>query len=43
MQTHATWPCPASAAQLEEQALKYRTDLFVLSPYHTVVQRTKLK
>jgi len=43
MQTHATWPCPASAAQNQEQALKYRTDLFVLSPYHTVVQRTKFK
>ncbi len=43
IQTHATWPCPESASQNEEQALKYKTDLFVLSPYHTVVQRTKLK
>jgi oligosaccharyltransferase complex subunit alpha (ribophorin I) len=43
MQTHTTWPCPATAAQAEGQALKYKTDLFVLSPYHTVVQRTKIK
>ena len=43
MQTHATWPCPATAAQTEAQAQKYKTDLFVLSPYPTLVQRTKLK
>ena len=43
VQTHATWPWPATAAQNEDQALKYRTGLFVLSPYATAVQRTKLK
>ncbi|KAF9075832.1 Ribophorin I [Rhodocollybia butyracea] len=43
VQTHATWPWPPQAAQKEEQALKYQTPLFVLSPYITNVQRTKLK
>lgn len=43
VQTRATWPWPESAAQKEEQALKYETDLFVLSPYATKVQRTKIK
>ncbi len=43
IQTHVTWPCPATATQTEAQALKYKTDLFVLSPYPTLVQRTKLK
>lgn len=43
IQTHATQPYPKSAGQNEEQALKYTTDLFVLSPYPTTVQRTKIK
>lgn len=43
VQTHATSPWPETAAQKEDQALKFTTDLFVLSPYHTSVQRTKLK
>ncbi|KAG5646561.1 hypothetical protein DXG03_002864 [Asterophora parasitica] len=43
LQTHATTPYPKEASQKEDQALKYSTDLFVLSPYHTGVQRTKLK
>jgi oligosaccharyltransferase complex subunit alpha (ribophorin I) len=43
IQTHATRPYPKSAGQKEEQALKYTTDLFVLSPYPTSVQRTKIK
>ncbi|KAF8914591.1 oligosaccharyl transferase alpha subunit [Mucidula mucida] len=43
VQTHATWPWPETAAQKDEQALKYRTDLFVISPYATHVQRTKIK
>ncbi|KAG6861609.1 hypothetical protein C0995_014516 [Termitomyces sp. Mi166 len=42
-QTHATFPWPAEASQKDEQALKYATDLFILSPYHTAVQRTKIK
>ncbi|KAG6817400.1 hypothetical protein H0H87_009044 [Tephrocybe sp. NHM501043] len=42
-QTHATVPWPAEASQKEDQALKYKTDLFILSPYHTAVQRTKIK
>ncbi|KAF6762619.1 oligosaccharyltransferase alpha subunit [Ephemerocybe angulata] len=43
IQTHATTPWPQTAAQNEDQALKYTTDLFVLSPYSTLVQRTKLR
>jgi oligosaccharyltransferase complex subunit alpha (ribophorin I) len=43
VQTHVTWPWPEAAAQGDEQALKYETDLFVLSPYRTSAQRTKLK
>ncbi|KAF5393614.1 hypothetical protein D9757_000029 [Collybiopsis confluens] len=43
VQTHATRPWPEKAAQGEEQSLKYQTFLFVLSPYKTNVQRTKVK
>ncbi|KAK2466206.1 hypothetical protein APHAL10511_001848 [Amanita phalloides] len=43
VQTHATKPCPAQAAQTEDQALKFTTNLFVVSPYSTAVQRTKLR
>ncbi|KAJ6613452.1 oligosaccharyl transferase alpha subunit [Mycena sp. CBHHK59/15] len=43
VQTHTTYPWPERAAQQEDQALKYKTDLFVLSPYHTAVQRTKIR
>lgn len=43
VQTRSTWPWPETAAQKEEQALKYQTELFVLSPYATSVQRTKIK
>lgn len=43
VQTHATYPWPASVGQNEEMSLKYETDLFVLSPYATAVQRTKIR
>ncbi|KAH6914915.1 oligosaccharyltransferase alpha subunit [Coprinopsis sp. MPI-PUGE-AT-0042] len=43
VQTHATRPWPETAGQDEEQKMKYTTDLFVLSPYSTVIQRTKLR
>ncbi|KAG7449218.1 oligosaccharyl transferase alpha subunit [Guyanagaster necrorhizus] len=43
IQTHATWAWPEAAAQGDGQALKYKTDLLVPSPYKTHVQRTKLK
>jgi len=43
IQTHVTRPYPKSVGQNEEQALKYTTELFVLSPYPTSVQRTKIK
>ncbi|KAA1466496.1 oligosaccharyl transferase alpha subunit [Dentipellis sp. KUC8613] len=43
VQTHATYPWPREAAQNEEQSLKYESDLFVLSPYKTATQRTKIR
>ncbi|PPR06967.1 hypothetical protein CVT26_004287 [Gymnopilus dilepis] len=43
IQTHSTEPWPAVAWQNDDQALRYTTDLFVLSPYPTTVQRTKIK
>ncbi|KAF8913891.1 oligosaccharyl transferase alpha subunit [Gymnopilus junonius] len=43
IQTHATEAWPAIAGQNDEQALRYMTDVFVLSPYPTTVQRTKIK
>lgn len=42
-QTHATHPWPEEASQKDGQALKYQADLFVISPYQTAVQRTKVK
>jgi len=42
VQTHATYPFPPEAAQNDRQALKYDTDLFILSPYKTLTQKTKL-
>jgi len=41
VQTHAAYPFPPEAAQNDRQALMYHTDLFVLSPYKTLVQKTK--
>jgi oligosaccharyltransferase complex subunit alpha (ribophorin I) len=43
VETHATRPWPQTASQKDSQSLKYDTSLFVLSPYHTVIQRTKIK
>ena len=43
VQTHATYPWPAEVPQKGEQSLKYDADLFVLSPYPTLVQRTKIR
>ncbi|KAI6035371.1 Ribophorin I [Pisolithus orientalis] len=43
VQTHATRPHPERAAQTDPQLLNYETGLFVLSPYNTLVQRTKVK
>lgn len=43
VQTHATRPHPERAAQTDPQLLNYETGLFVLSPYGTLVQRTKVK
>lgn len=43
VQTHVTWAWPQTAAQGDGQALKYKTNLLVPSPYKTHVQRTKVK
>lgn len=43
VQTHATFPWPDQASQNEAQSLKYTADLLVLSPYRTLVQRTKIR
>ena len=43
VQTHATYPWPEEAGQKDGQALKYDTDLFVVSPYKTSVERIKFK
>ncbi|KAF9247041.1 Ribophorin I [Melanogaster broomeanus] len=43
IQTHSTHPHPERASQSDPQLLKYNTDLFILSPYTTLVQRTKVK
>jgi len=39
----ATYPWPAAIAQSDKQSLQLDTNLFVLSPYHTTVQRTKIR
>ncbi|KAI0774154.1 oligosaccharyl transferase alpha subunit [Fomes fomentarius] len=43
VQTHATRAWPEEAGQKDPQSLKYETELFVLSPYKTAVQRTKIR
>lgn len=43
VQTHVTHPWPETAGQGDDQSLKYTTNLFVISPYTTSVQRTKLR
>lgn len=41
--THATYPWPAKISQGDDLAVKHEADLFVLSPYKTLVQRTKVR
>ena len=43
VQTHATYPLPGAIGQSEDMYLVYETDLFILSPYETKVQRTKIR
>ncbi|KAH9853610.1 oligosaccharyl transferase alpha subunit [Lenzites betulinus] len=43
VQTHATFAWPQEASQKDPQSLKYQSELLVLSPYHTAVQRTKIR
>lgn len=43
VETHATYPWPEQASQKDPQSLKYETDLFVVSPYKTLVERIKFR
>jgi dolichyl-diphosphooligosaccharide---protein glycosyltransferase subunit 1 (ribophorin I) len=43
IQSNAVTPVPATVRQDEPQSLKYVTDIFVVSPYATAVQRTKVR
>ncbi|KAG8765199.1 dolichyl-diphosphooligosaccharide--protein glycosyltransferase subunit 1 [Ceratobasidium sp. 428] len=43
VQSHASTPLPASAGQGEPQSLLYKTPLYVLSPYRSALQRTKIR
>ncbi|CEL59878.1 oligosaccharyltransferase complex subunit alpha (ribophorin I) [Rhizoctonia solani AG-1 IB] len=43
VQSHASTPLPETAAQGDPQSLMYQTPLYVLSPYKSVVQRTKIR
>ena len=43
VQTHAAYPFPPEVDQSDPQTLRYDADLLVLSPYKTLVQRTKFK
>ena len=43
VQAHSTYPWPPVAAQGQRHFLKYETELFVLSPYQIMTQRTKIK
>lgn len=43
IQTHATYPWPEEASQKDPQSMRHDTELFVLSPYKTAVQRTKFR
>ena len=41
--THATYAWPAHIKQSDQASMKFESDLFILSPYRTVVQRTKVR
>jgi oligosaccharyltransferase complex subunit alpha (ribophorin I) len=41
--SHASTPFPASVKQAEPQALKFTTEAYVLTPYHTLSERTKIR
>ncbi|KAF8476511.1 oligosaccharyl transferase alpha subunit [Gautieria morchelliformis] len=43
VQSNAVKPVPATVRQQDPQSLMYDTDLFVVSPYTTVIQRTKIR
>ncbi|QRV72921.1 oligosaccharyltransferase complex subunit [Ceratobasidium sp. AG-Ba] len=43
LQSHASTPLPASAAQGDPQSLQYQTPLYVISPYRCALQRTKIR
>ncbi len=43
IETHATIPLPATVKQGDAQSLVYETGAYVLSPYTTLSQRTRLR
>ena len=43
IETHATSPLPATAKQADAQSLVYETGAYVLSPYATLSQKTRLR
>lgn len=43
IQSNAGTPLPASVSQSDPQSLEYSVDLFVISPYTTTVQRTRVR
>lgn len=40
---HASTPFPASIKQSEPQSLQFSTEAYVLSPYKTITERTKIR
>lgn len=43
IESHPSYPLPAVAKQTEGQSLLYETEAYVVSPYTTLSQRTKIK
>jgi oligosaccharyltransferase complex subunit alpha (ribophorin I) len=43
VETHATTAWPSIVAQTDKQSLKYNTSVYIVSPYNTAVQRTKIR
>ncbi|PVG00015.1 Ribophorin I [Serendipita vermifera] len=41
--SHASAPFPASIKQSDPQALKFTTEAYVMTPYHTLSERTKIR
>ena len=41
--SHASTPFPATVKQGDPQLLKFSTDAYILSPYRTLSERTKIR